>query len=543
MFAQSIVAFISGIHSSKMSKSPIFCVNSLAMPRSQTEGRTTTLPQWGSRPVNVLERNVVECRLPLRHRPQGVHANQSHWDWLREAESFHVTHKELVTFLLGCDLEEWPLPWTTFALDAIPRELPQKLSGHNPRVFEPPFLRKVTSANAPSELYRYAAVSKSHRLVSPEVKPPSPPKIAQTELGWTDPVATYSKHAKEELAFLLTPYHSLDAYGQSRIRWHQDSCPISRVTDFFLFIEQHAFFLMLIKLAATLALQNPVALSADLREAALGEHTVCPSQLKDAFHRGIKELKMPVDFADYADDVRSYMAELLESRRQCLAKPFLAHLLHPGLSPVMHLRLLLRLQLLLLLRVHLHPGRSHHPRHWSWKQWTECPFFLPDLLVVCFLDFCCSFFVVCLSFLTSLSRSYGYWEMPPLHQQGRRVSNELLSIMVSPPTRGKVVTLYNGDLADKIWLPSPLVKQNWLHQVKIFNKEWTSQLWFQRWPMRVVTLRYPMIMQQRYTWSGMDQRQHGELVTLVLKRYGCIRCPGEEPSSHINLLLRSQLIA
>ena len=26
--------------------------------------------------------------------------------------------------------------------------------------------------------------------------------------------------------------------------------------------------------------------------------------------------------------------------------------------------------------------------------------------------------------------------------------------------RGKVVTLYNGDLADRIWLPSPLAKQN-----------------------------------------------------------------------------------
>ena len=53
-------------------------------------------------------------------------------------------------------------------------------------------------------------------------------------------------------------------------------------------------------------------------------------------------------------------------------------------------------------------------------------------------------------YLHSLSRSYGYWEMPPLHQQGRRVSKELLSIMVSPPIRGKVVTLFSGDLADRI---------------------------------------------------------------------------------------------
>ena len=38
--------------------------------------------------------------------------------------------------------------------------------------------------------------------------------------------------------------------------------------------------------------------------------------------------------------------------------------------------------------------------------------------------------------------------------------SQLLSIMVSPPIRGKVVTLFNGDLADKICLPSPLAKQN-----------------------------------------------------------------------------------
>ena len=59
--------------------------------------------------------------------------------------------------------------------------------------------------------------------------------------------------------------------------------------------------------------------------------------------------------------------------------------------------------------------------------------------------------------------------------------------------------------------------------------------------MRVVTLRYPVIMLQDFIWSGMDQRQHGELVTLVSKHYGCTKCPGEELSSHINLLLRWQL--
>ena len=131
-----------------------------------------------------------------------------------------------------------------------------------------------------------------------------------------------------------------------------------------------------------------------------------------------------------------------------------------------------------------------------------------------------------LHFLHSSSTNCGFLEMPPLLRQGRRVNKVLLSIMVSPPINERVLTLSNGDLADKIWLPGPLVKQNWLHQVKLFSKERTSQLWYPRWSMRVVTLRYPVTMLQPFIWSGMDQRQHGELVTLVLKRYGCIRCPG-----------------
>ena len=81
-------------------------------------------------------------------------------------------------------------------------------------------------------------------------------------------------------------------------------------------------FLMLMKLVATLALQNPdaAALSTDLREAVLGQHTVCPSQLKDAFHRGIKDLRMPTEYADYADDVYSYMAEVLDEPMPVLGK-------------------------------------------------------------------------------------------------------------------------------------------------------------------------------------------------------------------------------
>ena len=58
--------------------------------------------------------------------------------------------------------------------------------------------------------------------------------------------------------------------------------------------------------------------------------------------------------------------------------------------------------------------------------------------------------------LHSLSTNRGYWEMPPLLRQGRRVNKVLLS----PPVNEKVVPLVNSDLADRISWPSPLAKQN-----------------------------------------------------------------------------------
>ena len=92
-----------------------------------------------------------------------------------------------------------------------------------------------------------------------------------------------------------------------------------------------------------------------------------------------------------------------------------------------------------------------------------------------------------------------------------------------------------GDPVDKIWLPSPLVKQNWSRQVKLFNKERTCLLWYQRWPMQAVTLKCPTIMQQQCIWFGMDQRQHGEHVISASKHCGFTRCLGEGSNSHINL--------
>ena len=53
------------------------------------------------------------------------------------------------------------------------------------------------------------------------------------------------------------------------------SAPLEKVTDFFLQIEQHSFFLLFIKLVASLALSMPESLTGQLREACLGQLAVC----------------------------------------------------------------------------------------------------------------------------------------------------------------------------------------------------------------------------------------------------------------------------
>ena len=114
-----------------------------------------------------------------------------------------------------------------------------------------------------------------------------------TQLGWADPIALYSKIAKEELTFLLQPFNSLPEYGEARIQWHQGQCPLTNVTDFLLYIEQHSFFLLFIKLAGSLALSEPEQFTGEERESVLGQLAVCPSQLRNAFEKDSGVLKVP----------------------------------------------------------------------------------------------------------------------------------------------------------------------------------------------------------------------------------------------------------
>ena len=213
--------------------------------------------------------------------------------------------------MTGCNIQEWPFPWWRDALKALPREVPQKKGGLNPRLFEAPYWRKETPSTAASEQWHQVPVPKgSHRRpVSPT---PQQSQDSSTELGWTNPVSAYGTSALEELKFIISPFSSVKEYGSSRVERHEDQCGISKISDFLLMIEQHAFFLLYIKLVATLALSVPENLTGSLREASLGQVSACAPQLRDAFLQGARNIKPPSQFRSYVDAVYNYMNEVIE---------------------------------------------------------------------------------------------------------------------------------------------------------------------------------------------------------------------------------------
>ena len=92
----------------------------------------------------------------------------------------------------------------------------------------------------------------------------------------------------EELAFILRPFANLRVYGGFSHRMALQPVSAGEGDGLFLQIEQHSFFLLFIKLVASLALSMPESLTGQLREACLGQLAVCAPQLKAAFHAGVQ---------------------------------------------------------------------------------------------------------------------------------------------------------------------------------------------------------------------------------------------------------------
>ena len=68
-----------------------------------------------------------------------THARQLHKDWVSLALHGGVTMEDLAWSLLGVDLEDTPLPYHKDALRYLPRTLPPREKGRNPKIYGPPW--------------------------------------------------------------------------------------------------------------------------------------------------------------------------------------------------------------------------------------------------------------------------------------------------------------------------------------------------------------------------------------------------------------------
>ena len=77
------------------------------------------------------------------------HASQGCWDLISEFEKYNISHSEMMT-ALGIDLKEFPLPVGT-ALTRIPAILPSHEAGHDPRIADEQWKRKIAWSSHSSE--------------------------------------------------------------------------------------------------------------------------------------------------------------------------------------------------------------------------------------------------------------------------------------------------------------------------------------------------------------------------------------------------------
>ena len=68
-----------------------------------------------------------------------THARQLHKDWVSLALRGGVTLQDLAWSLLGVDLDDTPLPYHPDALRYLPRTLPPREQGHNPKIYGRPW--------------------------------------------------------------------------------------------------------------------------------------------------------------------------------------------------------------------------------------------------------------------------------------------------------------------------------------------------------------------------------------------------------------------
>ena len=310
------------------------------------------------------------------------HASQSCWDLIEDFAKYKISHSDMMT-ALGIDLKEFPLPVGT-ALTRIPTILPSHEAGHDPRITEAPWKRKVAWASHPSErLVPWAGRVFRQTPRPPSYPPPSyekssedypphtlqqkdssmkssdyPPSSSQdsssrssrpnpqeekenlmlnrkilkelsdagillmpdaayysegvlTSLGWVDPLEVFYNQMIPELKEVCVGRSSVGDYGAARRAIHAEVFGNCEVAATLLRLEEHAFYVVVIKMAATIAMAEPDRLSPDQRMCAGSLMAFCPGALKQCVEMSkddFESLPSPRE----AEKVQSYCVRMCD---------------------------------------------------------------------------------------------------------------------------------------------------------------------------------------------------------------------------------------
>ena len=257
------------------------------------------------------------------------HATDKDWTWIHEAVRLGVSVHDLAWHLLWVDLDESPLPSSERALPLLPLKLPSLAGGkpHNPVVFQPPLSRQETPHFHASE--RRMRKEREATVVQHEPEKDKNTKNADnfTAFGWESPLDLFKKHCDREIGILIHPFDDVKSYSRHRTHLHFEQFNMrSPLMEFILTVEEHSFYMAILKVMTTKVLLTSDKYSWSLREKSLALHAVLPGRFEAKIREEMPRFRYPRHLDGFIQGVLQQAVEMCRIAPPCmvenLPKPF-----------------------------------------------------------------------------------------------------------------------------------------------------------------------------------------------------------------------------
>ena len=130
-------------------------------------------------------------------------------------------------------------------------------------------------------------------------------------IGWENPLSLWRSQLQDEVKSFIFPASDVQVYSNLREQWHLMFCQRSPMFYWLLQMEEHSFYLFLIKVMATRSIRARSSLSLEDREKSLAMASVCTDDLR-------AELQFYKSFK-HDDSQMPYVASVLEHVRSVVS--------------------------------------------------------------------------------------------------------------------------------------------------------------------------------------------------------------------------------